>query len=162
MRLDKPALFATLRRRLTAHLDRLTASQKTVQSGAVHPENRQEDSKDMRSTEASYLARGLAERVETMRDELRALDLLRLRDFAAGEAAASGALVTLVDDDDRELLYLLSPAGAGEVLELEGRAVTVITPRSPLGAALAGRSRGDEIVAELPVGILRAEIASVD
>lgn len=159
---DKRAIVAALRERLAATLERLTASQKAVQSGAVHPDNRQEGSKDMRSTEASYLARGLAERVETLRDEVRALELLRLRDFGDGDVAAAGALVTLSDEDGRELLYFLSPAGAGEQIEVEGRLVTVLTPRSPLGAAMAGRGCGEDIVAELPSGTLRAAMEHID
>ncbi len=158
---EKRAVVAALRERLVAVLDRLTLSQKAVQSGAVHPENRQEGSKDMRSTEASYLARGLAERVETLRDEIRALELLRVREFDDDDVAAPGALVTLVDDQGRELLFFLSPAGAGEALDVGGRPVTVLTPRSPLGAALAGQACGDEVVAELPSGTLRAVIERI-
>lgn len=162
MTTDKQAVLVELRRRLADRLARLTAAQSSVQSGAVHPENRQEGSKDMRSTEASYLARGLAERVETLRDELRALELLRVRAFAGGEAAAPGAMVTLVDEDGRRLLCFLTPAGAGEVIDVDGRAVTVLTPRSPLGAAIAGRRTGEEIVADLPAGALRAEIDGIE
>ena len=48
---------------MTCSMSALTASQKTVQSGAIHEETRQEDPKDTRAIEATYLARGLAERV---------------------------------------------------------------------------------------------------
>jgi len=156
--IDKKAVLATLHSRLTATLDSLTASHQAVQSGAVHPEARQEHPKDTRSIEAGYLARGLAERVETLRDGIRALDLLRARDFADDEAAAPGALVTLLTEDGREALYFLAPAGGGESLLVAGRQVLVLTPRSPLGAAIAGRRSGDSVSVELPSGMLRAEI----
>jgi len=159
--IDKNAVLAALRERLAATLDSLTASQQAVQSGATHPEARQEHPKDTRSIEAGYLARGLAERVETLRDGLRTLDLLRLREFADDEPAAPGALVTLIDEEDREACYFLAPAGGGERIVVSGQTVLVLTPRSPLGSAIAGRRAGDSIAVELPSGMLRAEIGSV-
>lgn len=158
---DKRAVVAALRKRLQATLDGLRESQKAVQAGAVHPEARQEHPKDTRSTEAGYLARGLAERVETLRDEMKALDFLTLRPFAADDAAAPGALVVLAGADDEPTLCFLAPAGGGERLEVSGHRVLVLTPRSPLGAAIAGRRAGDAIEARLPTGILHAEIDSL-
>jgi transcription elongation GreA/GreB family factor len=159
--IDKTEILVALLTRLRATLDNLTASQQAVQSGATHPEARQEHPKDTRSIEAGYLARGLAERVETLRDGIRALDLLRVRDFADDEAAAPGALVTVVDDDGREAVYFLAPAGGGESLCVAGCEVLVLTPRSPLGAAIAGKRSGDAVTVDLPSGTLRAEIDGV-
>ena len=159
--IDKKAVLAALQAHLASTLDSLTASQQAVQSGAVHPEARQEHPKDTRSIEAGYLARGLAERVETLRDGIRALDLLRVRDFARDEPAAPGALVTLLTEDGRDALYSLAPAGGGESLLVAGRRILVLTPRSPLGAAIAGRRSGDSVVVELPSGILKAEVDRV-
>ncbi len=161
-RIDKKLVLSTLRARLADNLERLTASQQTVQSGATHPEARQEHPKDTRSIEAGYLARGLAERVETMRDAVRAVELLRARAFAADEVAGPGALVTVVDEDGDQHLYFLAPAGGGESIEVAGRKILVLTPRSPLGAAMAGRRTGESISVDLPSGLLRAEIESVE
>jgi transcription elongation GreA/GreB family factor len=159
--IDKNELLVLLRARVASRLEQLTSSQKAVQAGATHPDNKQEHAKDMRSTEASYLARGLAERVETMRDELRALELTRVRPFSPEDAAASGALVRLVDDRGGASIYFLSPAGAGEEIVVGGQTVVVITPRSPLGAELAGKECGDPVSVALPSGTLRAEIDDI-
>ncbi len=159
--IDKKEVLAALHARLLASLESLTASQKAVQAGAVHPEARQEHPKDTRSTEAGYLARGLAERVETLRDGIRALALLPVRDLGSDDVAVPGALVTLIDDDGEEALYLLAPAGGGERLAIAGRDILVLTPQSPLGAAIAGRRRGDAVEVDLPSGRLRAELARV-
>jgi transcription elongation GreA/GreB family factor len=161
-RIDKQAVLSALHSRLVDTLERLTASQQSVQSGAVHPEARQEHPKDTRSIEAGYLARGLAERVETLRDAVRAVELLRARAFTDGEVAGPGALVTVVGEDGDERLYFLAPAGGGETIAVEGRDILVLTPRSPLGAAIAGRRTGESISVELPSGMLRAEIESVE
>jgi len=161
MNIDKRTVFSILADRLATILESLTASQQAVQSGAVHPEARQEHPKDTRSIEAGYLARGLAERVETMRDGLRSLQLLRVRDFGDGDFAAPGALVTLTTDEGQVSLYLLAPFGGGEKMVVAGRQILVLTPRSPLGAAISGKRVGDTVVAELPAGTLRGEIDNI-
>jgi transcription elongation GreA/GreB family factor len=149
--IDKHAVLAALRERLAERLASLTSAQQASQAGAVHPEGKQEHAKDMRSTEASYLARGLAERVETMRVGVATVAALELRPFGAGDAVRAGALVGL-SDDDRELIYFLAPAGGGERIDVPGGSVLVVTPRSPLGASLLGARVDDEIEVELPGG----------
>ena len=81
-----------------------------------------------------------------------------MRDFEDGPAAL-GAVVT-VDEDGKRSTLLLAPAGGGELLE--GGAVQVVTPKSPLGRAVLGKRAGDE--AELVVaGKTRTlEIARVE
>ena len=66
MRLDKAALLTALRAQIAADLDALIASQKRAHEGATHEEARPESDKDTRATEASYVARGLAERVSSL------------------------------------------------------------------------------------------------
>lgn len=156
---DKAALLAALRERLAAALSALTASQKLVQDGAVHPEAKQEHPKDTRAIEAGYLARGLAERAEQLRDDLVAVERLRLPE--PGSAAAVGSLVRIEAESGEETLVLLAPAGAGERLTVGGCSVLVLTPRSPLGAALVSRREGDAIDVALPGGRLRADVVLV-
>jgi transcription elongation GreA/GreB family factor len=150
--IDKRAAIELLRRRLAERLDALTASQKTTQQGAVHPEGKQEHAKDTRAIEQVYLARGLAERVETLRDGMAALAGLELRELAADDAVGLGTLVGLRDEEERELVFLLSPAGAGERLEVGSLSILVVTPHAPLGASLVGLRVGDEIEVEIPAG----------
>lgn len=125
---DKDALLAVLRERLAAALSALTASQKLVQDGAVHSEAKQEHPKDTRAIEAGYLARGLAERAEQLRDDLIAVERLRLPE--PGSTAAVGSLVRIEAESGEETLVLLAPAGAGERLTVGGCSVLVLTPRS--------------------------------
>jgi len=156
--IDKHTLLELLRQRLAERLDALTASQKSSQAGATHPEGKQEHSKDMRSTEASYLARGLAERVETMRADVATLATLQLRELGPDDVVRSGALVGLRDDDDRELIYFLSPVGGGERLDVGSASVLVLTPQSPLGTSLLGARVDDEVEVELPGGKRRVAV----
>ena len=147
--IDKQALIAALHARLAARHEALVASQRSAQAGATHGESKQEHAKDMRAVEQQYLARGLAERAETLRDAVAVLAALDARDFDEDEPVHAGALVGLVDEDDRELVYLLAPAGGGETVDAGGTTVTVVTPQSPLGASLLGAHVGDELGIEI-------------
>lgn len=140
--LDKGELFSRLREKLTLALISVTAAQRSSQEGATHEENRSESDKDMRATEASYVARGQAERVHTLQAEIAALSALPLRAFGPGAAVASGALVRLLEDE-RVTLHWVLPGGGGESLESPLGRITILTTRSPLGQNLLGAHVGD-------------------
>jgi len=156
--IDKAELLELLRQRLADRVDSLTSSQRSTQAGAVDPEGKAEHDKDTRAIELQYLARGLAERVETLRAAVATLAALELRDFAQGDVVRSGALIGLRDDDDRELVYFVAPAGGGERLDVGGASILVLTPQSPLGRSLLGARVDDEVEVELPGGKRRALI----
>lgn len=150
---DKRKILEVLRARLRAELSGFAASQSAAQEGAVHEETRQEDPKDTRAIEAQYLARGLAERVETLRRSVAALGRLDVVDFDEGDPIGLTALVTLREtegSDDAVSVYFLVPAAGGETVELDGKTIRTVTPASPIGAALMGQLAGDEIELELP------------
>lgn len=158
-RIDKAALLALLVSRLKDRLDSLTASQRATQEGATHPEGKSEHDKDTRAIEQQYLARGLAERVETLRDGVATLAALTPRDFGDADAVRSGALIGLRDEDDRELVYFLLPYGAGERVEIaRGREAVVVTPQSPLGTSLLDARVGALLEVELPGGRHEVEV----
>ena len=102
-----------LRERLATHLQALTASQRTAQSGATHEEARQEHPKDTRAIEAQYLARGLADRVETLRSAVVTLGALRLVTFGADDEVGLSALVEVEDDAGAGAVYFLFRPGVG-------------------------------------------------
>lgn len=142
--LSKRDLIAELRRRLGADVADAVRIVKHAADAATHEENRQEGDKDMRSTEASYVARGHAARAEERRRQLVALGALAIRDFGASDRIAPGALVELQSEEGARWVLLL-PAAGGDKLDGAGQMVHVITPSSPLGAALMGQLEGDEV-----------------
>ena len=104
-RFDKAELLADLKAQVDSDLEDLKRRQQDVADGATHEESRSEHAKDTRATEQSYLARGLAKRVEELTRTRDALAALTLRTFREedGEAIAVGAIVTLRDEgDERE------------------------------------------------------------
>jgi transcription elongation GreA/GreB family factor len=129
---------------LRAERDTLRDAQRATQEGLTHEESRAEGDKDMRSTEASYLARGQAERVVALERDVLLVERMAVKSFAEDEPVAVSALVVLEAEDGRRSTVFLAPAGGGTRLDA-GR-VRVVTPSSPLGQALIGAKRGEEVV----------------
>ena len=133
----KEALRAALVERLEADLATAKAAHDAAIEGATHEEARPENDKDTRGLEQSYLARGLAQRVAELEAAVAAVPAMTL---AKPARVAIGAVVT-VDEDGDERRFFIAMHGGG--IELPGK-VTVITPTSPIGRALLGRSVDDE------------------
>lgn len=148
---DKKALLDALLARLRADLAAVESSQRDTQAGAVHEEARPESDKDTRATEASYLARGLARRVEELGASLSQLSNLALRSFGDDDTVALGAVVAAEREDAsgevREVSYFMVPSAGGIKLEHGGTTVHTLTPGSPLGQALVGKRVDDELEA---------------
>lgn len=150
--LDKEALIGALRMRVESQLGRLTRSQHASQAGAAHEEARAEHPKDTRATEASYLARGLAERVAQLQRAAARLAEFHAAAFAETDAIALGALVGVEDDHGRESVHFLVPAAGGEKIEVGEQVVHAVTPDSPLGREIVGRERDEDFELDLPGG----------
>lgn len=140
-RFDKLSLKRELESLLAVDVETLERAQRAAVDAATHEEAKPENDKDTRALEASYLARGHALRLEELRTALA-----ELRAWTPGAAAkgasAVGCLVTAEDEDGDERVYFLAPHGGGQ--RLAATAVQVVTPKSPLGRALLGKSEGDE------------------
>jgi transcription elongation GreA/GreB family factor len=145
--IDKKAVLEALKQRLETELARAQKRAKDAAEGATHEENRAEGDKDMRATEASYVARGQAGRASEIEESLVRVSALELLSFKPGARIAISALVELLHDD-KQLHCFLVPAAGGEKLQLGKSEVQTLTPQSPLGRALLGLTEGDE--AELP------------
>jgi transcription elongation GreA/GreB family factor len=145
--IDKRAVLEALKQRLEAELERAHKRAKDAAAGVTHEENRAEGDKDMRATEASYVARGISGRVVEMEEALLRVSAIELLSFEGGARIAMSALVELAHND-RTFHYFLVPAAGGERVQLGGVEVQTLTTQSPLGRALLGLSEGDE--AELP------------
>ncbi|MFZ9886880.1 MAG: GreA/GreB family elongation factor [Myxococcota bacterium] len=148
----KPAVLAALLRQLEQDLEAAKEAQRTVSEGATHEESRPENDKDTRALEASYLARGLAQRVADIAAALAAARGLSERALAPGAPVGAGTLVTLEDDEGELALVFLVPLGGGARLQVAGHEVKVVSPHAPLGEALLGRHVGDDVELRTPRG----------
>ena len=153
--MDKRAIVAAVRAEIAAEIAEMARLARDAADAATHEENKPENDKDMRSTEASYLARGQAERVLGLEREHTLLGTMKLDGVA--DTIGTGALVTL-RREKQTLLCLLAPAGGGR----KAHGVQLVTGSSPLGAALLGLSVGDEAEVPTPQGPRTFEIVAVE
>lgn len=157
---DKRELVRSLVADLARDLAVARAAALATKEGATHEENRPENDKDTRAIEASYLAGAQAERVRDLERTAAALESLPLRAFGDGEPIALGAVVEL-DRDGKRSLCFVAPLGGGREARVAERAVQVVTPSSPLGAALLGKGCGDVVEIRVQGGLREYEIVSV-
>jgi hypothetical protein len=145
--LDKRELVRALGTLLEQEIERATETAERTRAGAGHEEARPENDKDTRALEASYLARGQAQRVVDLQQSLKLVRFMEVRAFGPDDAIDVSALVQLEAGDEQRCV-LLAAAGGGRKLAADGggEGVDVVTPESPLGQALAGRYQGDEFV----------------
>jgi transcription elongation GreA/GreB family factor len=138
MRHAKDALKRELLAQLDTQLATARAAHASAAEGAFHEEAKAENDKDTRGLEQSYLARGQAARVAELENGIVAVTAMTI---APSSRVALGALVT-AEEDDRERLLYIAPAGGG--LALAGGSITVVTPASPVGRALLGKVVDDD------------------
>jgi transcription elongation GreA/GreB family factor len=148
---DKRRVVELVKERARHDLDVATRAQRASAQGATHEEARAEGDKDMRSTEASYLARGQAARVDELRETVALLATLPEQALAPDDPARAGALLW-VEEDDARSLWLLASLGAGIEVDVDGERVSVVSTRSPLGRALLGCREGDTVTVPTPRG----------
>ncbi len=139
--MNKKKILKAVIAALEVELRRQLKGQATAAEGATHAEAKAETKWDTCGLEQSYLARGLAKQFEAL-----ALKVEELRGFAppdfAGKSIGVGALIETEMNGYADTFFLLEGGGGTEV-EVEGRAITVITPESPVGAALLGKNEGE-------------------
>ncbi|GAW68143.1 transcription elongation factor GreA/GreB domain-containing protein [Geoanaerobacter pelophilus] len=143
--------------RLAADLAVLTNAARAAHEAATHEENIPDNKYDTLSLEASYVAQGQANRAQEIRRALHAYRSLELQRFDSGAAIRLTALVTLEGADGGSKTFFIGPQEGGLKLELEGEEVVVITPGSPLGQELIGKSEGDEA----RIGTVAYEVVAV-
>jgi transcription elongation GreA/GreB family factor len=159
-RSDKQNLLSAVIAQIDEELVAMTKIAKDAADAAAHPENRAEGNKDMRSTEASYIARGQAERaMEIERHKLR-LSSLELKEFSEDAAVEATAIIETQNRGRRQVFFMLPVAG-GRTIPFNGEIVSTVTPTSPLGSALLGLSVGDEAEVAAPDKPKIYEIVSI-
>ena len=149
-------------------LAELIKSAKAAHEAATHEEVKAEDRHDTQAIEASYLAAGQATRVseiEKMIAEYRTyLDALD----TAHPKISLGSIVTLQQLSsnlqpilkNKDTHSFIAERGGGTQIQLNGKVITVITPRSPIGEPLMDAGPGEEIVVEAKSGIREYKVLS--
>lgn len=114
-----------------------TRSAKETADEATDDESRPENKYDTRGLEASYVASAQAYYAKDLHDALQAYRNLSSQNQKASNLIAIGSLVTTLSNNGREQFFI-GPARGG----LEISDITVLTPSSPLGSKLIGKTMG--------------------
>ena len=112
---------------------------------ATHEENIAENKYDTLGLEAAYLATGQARRAEAIRHAMAHWRQFHPRPYDANQGIQIGALVCLVDANDKQLQLFLGPEGGSMKLVSGAHLVQVISSEAPLGKAMLGKCEGDEV-----------------
>lgn len=145
----KQVLLNELIQKLRNEIVTLEAAAKANKNFATDQEFKAESKYDTRALEASYLASAEAQRIENLKLEIQMLEEVDLKTATKSREASIGSLVELLHHDQKRL-YFLIPTSGGTLLNVNERAVLVVSVFSPLGSALMGLKEGEEFEVETP------------
>jgi hypothetical protein len=140
--MNKTALLRIVITELENDLIRQRQANQQASAGATDGEARAETKWDTCGLESSYLARGHALQFKALVADLENLKTFMIPLYD-GLPIGTGALVEVKLDKEKLLFFLLPCAGGTEV-QMDGQSVTVITPSSPVGAALMDKKQDDK------------------
>jgi transcription elongation GreA/GreB family factor len=129
---------------LSEDLAVLFQAAKTAHAASIHEENLPDNEYDTLGLEASYLAQAQANRAQEIKSALASYKGLTLMPFDGNSPIRLTALVTLESDDGTRKLFIGPQAGGLKIRE-NGHEVLIITPQSPVGQELLGKSCGDVV-----------------
>jgi transcription elongation GreA/GreB family factor len=158
--MNKSQLLKQIVASLSESLSLLEKAARASHAEATHESSKAENKYDTRGLEAAYLAGGQARLAKELLDSIQAYESLALKEFAADEPIDLTALVEVASDGTRSL-YFIGPRNGGLEIEFGRKEVTVITPQSPLGQNLMGKTAGARWTARLGGSTVKYHLVSV-
>ena len=152
---DKSLLRQQVLARLAEDLLHVEQAARAAHETATHEENIAENKYDTLGLEAAYLASGQARRAAAIRQVMSDWRQFHPGAYDASKGIALGALVCLVDADERQQLLFLGLPGGSMALASGDQVVQVVSIDAPLGQAMLGKFEGDEV--SIQVGATRQQ-----
>lgn len=159
--MDKLLLQQQVLERLAEDLLQVEQAARAAHETATHEENIAENKYDTLGLEAAYLATGQARRADAIRQAIANWRQFRPLPYDASKGIQLGALVCLVDADDKERQLFLGPAGGSMKLISGTQLVQVISTEAPLGRAMLGKCEGDAVSLQVAPHQQRFEVLRV-
>ena len=150
--------IAALRTDLETELHTIERVAAMARDEATNAETKAEGKYDTRATEASYLARGQAERIAALRHLHAWYNHLDPDRILEEPRVCLGALVCI--ESSTEEWVFIAPSGGAQT-SVNGTTIRVISRSSPLGAAMDDLEPGDGLEVDTPRGLIEYEILSV-
>jgi transcription elongation GreA/GreB family factor len=143
--MDKFLLRQQVLDQLAEDLLQVEQAARAAHETATHEENVAENKYDTLGLEAAYLATGQARRAQAIREAIASWRQFRPRPYDASKGIQLGAVVCLVDSEDKQQQLFLGPDGGSMKLVSGTQLVQVISSETPLGRAMLGKGEGDEV-----------------
>lgn len=116
------------------------AAERTRQD-VINAEGRMQTRYGSEKEETGYLADGLSQRNQEIRQGLGLLRSLNLPQ--SPQKVERGCLVRIADERGDASDYFILPYGGGESIATEHGEITVLSPTAPLGRLILNKSKGD-------------------
>ena len=146
--INKKTLINDIIKTLKHDLTKATIAAKEAHAAATDDESVAETQYDTLAIEAGYLAEGHSKRIIEIQTSIIAFEALDIdiKSMAFDTLCVKlGSLIQLNEDEPLAHWFFLAPFAGGLRLNIEGQNITVITPQSPMGAALLGKEQDDDI-----------------
>ena len=117
----------------------------TAHEASTDSENIPDNKYETLALEASYVAQGQANRAQDIKRALETYKQLMLQRFNDGSTIRLTALVSLAGDDAKTRTVFIGPLEGGMKVIDHLTEIVVITPASPLGRSLIGKTVGDMV-----------------
>jgi transcription elongation GreA/GreB family factor len=158
--MTKEKVLKLIVQQLSEDLAILFQAAKTAHAASIHEENLPDNEYDTLGLEASYLAQAQANRAQEIKAALASYKNLILKHFEPDAPIRLTALVTLEAGECTRKLFI-GPQAGGLKLRENGDEVLIITPQSPVGQELIGKSCGDVVMLRGGNGDKEFEIVDV-
>lgn len=158
--MDKSQIIQAIQENIQNEIIALKEAVKSTIEGVTNEESKPENEYDTRGLEATYLARGQNQRIADLEEVLLMLRHVQLRSFGPQDGISSTALVEVELNGKKSLVFMLAKGG-GISVKINGVAIQVVTPSSPLGEALLDQKEGGTAVIETGDDFKEYEILSV-
>jgi transcription elongation GreA/GreB family factor len=161
--MNKPDLLRLIIEQLTDDLAVQFNAALAAHEASTHEENIPDNKYETLALEASYVAQGQANRAQEIRRALETYKQLTPQNYDDNSTIGLTSLVSLSGDDDTTRTVFVGPLEGGmKVVDpLTGAEIVVITPASPLGRDLIGRTTGDLVRIGVGSAAREFEIAGV-
>jgi transcription elongation GreA/GreB family factor len=159
--MNKTDILQLILEQLTHNLAVQFNAAMTAHEASTHEENIPDNKYETLALEASYVAQGQANRAQEIKRAVATYKQLTLRQFDDDSAIALTALVTLTGDDDTTRTVFIGPLEGGMKVVDHLTEIVVVTPSSPLGRDLIGKTVGDRVRIGAGTGCKEFEIVGV-
>ena len=143
--MDKTDLIQLILEQLTNDLAVQYNAAITAHEASTHEENIPDNKYETLALEASYVAQGQANRAREIKLALESYKQLTFLSFDDGSPIRLTALVTLTGEDGATRTVFIGPQEGGMKVADRLTEIVVITPASPLGKNLIGKTVGDVV-----------------